>query len=1213
MKKIKLLKVIPFFATVGLIAPIPFIGVTNQINTLNIMSNNLSSNTSNSEIINTNKQHIGFVEKTTKHGILNYALDTTNQIVNSNSSISSYSHFGTLLWQYNFRDSNFFNQIGATQGSKVNTEVIETFSIRYNSSFDQVIVYGKTKGSTSGFLFALDAKTGAEVLVSQGDTKYIDSFLVQNRYNQNEKTRLPFTPDILDFDKDGNIVISARQTITNLLTSGIIKISPRTLTISTCKLNNDMFKINTSGTIDDSVLLNDKIAIQSLGHVKDNLHYILFVNSDSTNTTYANAIQEMTIFFVNLNFQNYYSYNATGNKKPIFYNFSRMSKYSNDNTSADKRRITFGKDWTTEGYPKNELDSITEKDNASIHYSIKMNENTLPEKMTINYQNLVSTGFVTHSDTNQFSTISFLHGSTVNNSLSMMSRISVDSSKFTNQLEISKTEVGNILSTDAKVNLTTRLFKEKNNSTENFWYLFNSFTFDTINNAAYATIAYNAENTGIKSSIIRIDLNTMEYNGLNTINITTGIKERYLDGGIISFSDTKGKTRLMLQSVENTTPTLIGMYSDNTNITNVSDFTIGNIDIPTLNNPQDLAQSKQLLAKLPQDLTDQEILSLIEYGNGYTKETTTKNKSTTSTTLVKSYRVSLEKKNDQNFFADNDKGTLKFTAVANFKKWWDPNSNEYYQINIPTQTITNFYTNNSLSIKQVIGPEIDSQKYREVQNLIETVYPSNVTKEQIYNNFFVFGSTTNTMITTSNIEIKKATYNPNETMNNNIYILAFADDNTGILTIKYKNPHTSNTLDAQYSSGVNSYIFNRKLNNYDEIKINEQKLASLSSSKTLYELTKTDILNALTISSGYSTNLDNWNITGVGSNSTLDDAWEGTPNITISYIRRPNVDPDESIKPTFNEITINSTNTKFIPLKSVFSNYKKIENTSSGLFSFNSQVANKLIQNRQAEEIINEISSGNLDIFKNSLIIKNDLIDYNNLEIRLISNQGDSLQYGIKIPEDAQTNITFGNTKLKLNNDIVNKINSNNDTTSPTNETFTLFVITLTITRTNFQWNHNLSSDSSSVKASSIKISNPYQNLPSKYMEKFTKDSSQGYIQFQNETQLLSIPNAVNDPYSNYVIKNVDLSSNDFNGVLLVSYDLYYPELQASRIATMSISGFLSTTIIIAFWSSLIILIGIIIASIWISIHVAKSKDKKYKVFSSNNFYKNFKKSKKIK
>ena len=190
-----------------------------------------------------------------------------------------------------------------------------------------------------------------------------------------------------------------------------------------------------------------------------------------------------------------------------------------------------------------------------------------------------------------------------------------------------------------------------------------------------------------------------------------------------------------------------------------------------------------------------------------------------------------------------------------------------------------------------------------------------------------------------------------------------------------------------------------------------------------------------------------------------------------------------------------------------------------------------------------------------------------------------------------------------------------------------------------FEWKNDIGGNktfsSASTKQANLGVNKLSVVLPSEYVDRYEKQDGIGYLDFQEKTQLLKLPEGsyIGTPstvianstvvlnnsttresdLSQFIVTNIDLVPDDENGIVTASYTLYYPKLNTYRVASLSLRGFTSINDIIAFWMVIAVLVAIILFSVWLAAHIIKKEKKKNTVFSTKEFYKNFKKVKEVK
>lgn len=1103
------------------------------LNTNNIISINQNINSTDTKAaINTFDSLKDYSQLNTSKGYLQINVDTNNPIKSSTSSIKLISFYGSLIWQYDLKNSNFLNLIGGEANKKINEETLKDLKIQYNENQNYIVVYGHTTGATKSFLFVLNPDTGSEFTSSGSD---YNKYLLAYKKDGKETNKLPSQIDIIGFNQKDYFYVSSYATLNELKQNGLYKISYPALNSSVEKLNSTYF---TSGT--NSAFKTDDATLVGLGYLDKNIHYLLFGNKlgDANNKSDETLVDELSLVLTNENMEPF-----NNGTKALSIN---MSSKTNGVFNSDS---STGGTWGTFG------------DTSSNKHSIP----TSGDQQT-KLKNL-STKPVVQSDNSKMY-LGFV-SNTFNVSLSFT---------YTSlQGDLTLTDFNGILdanSSDAKSYDTSKS-------------QVSSVAIDTNQNKIYVAFKTGNKPIGLfdpKTKTVTID---------NLISSEVTNQNTYLDSNIIWFGD-NNSSQLLLAKTTDTNQKIYGLYNDSSSTNN--GFKLKEISMPTLKDLNQTVASNNLSNLLPADYTDTNIESLIQY-EGYTQITD-------NTTIGENqFKVTYSNTSDPNYKADNANGILSFQPTVTFKKWWTTTGT--YDVKLSTLTLSNLTKDSDKVFRPVSSSDVNSEKWTKQQEILNSKYANQITAQEIIDYFFIFGPKVS--INASNVQINYVENNKStpSIVADNIYITATVNNNEGTMRVVYENPIKTNSTNAIDNTG--NYVFNFKNNisSYNKIQVNQTLYNSLRTSKSLVGVTKQDIINVLDLSSGYSTALKDWEVSGLydGNNVNDVDIWNGIPNITVKYLKREGIDPDDSVLPDSsipnnNNLKINSTIGNFISLKSQFTTYTTNDNEdgylTNGLFKFNLTHANGLASGQSLESVKNKLDN----ILSPSLTIKNNVVDYQSVKKEILEADDNHMLIRLSIPKDTTTNIIFGDAYLKLN-DTVNTLIENESTTKGMFDTLD---INLTIKDVNYALNYDLGKYTSSVSKGDIPtMNNVGFVLPSSYLEKYSMDNQNSYTDWNNQVNLLSAQNNGASSYDNYNIEQVILTADDADGSIKVSYKLDFYDLGVKRIVDLKITGFLSTFWVTFFWLSLIILITAIIMIIWIIIHYNKKNKKEFKLWSTKD------------
>ncbi|MDE5553309.1 MAG: hypothetical protein K2I67_02065, partial [Malacoplasma sp.] len=240
------------------------------------------------------------------------------------------------------------------------------------------------------------------------------------------------------------------------------------------------------------------------------------------------------------------------------------------------------------------------------------------------------------------------------------------------------------------------------------------------------------------------------------------------------------------------------------------------ITVPEIEDYKKIATENGLYSKLPSDISDtdaQNVLKIKNYDNS-------------------DYSVSLVK---NTLVPNNEEGTISFALNLSIKRWWDKAHQGMFQ-STRNVILTGFPTISSQKFQLVTNASIDADKYKGVYNFQQNTYLSNLTKKEILDYFISYGSGLN--------------FNENDISLNNdnsqAQIKATTDNNTGILAISYNITANQNktSLNKEYISGEKTWEFNKRLNNYRQLQLNNVLISNFKGSKYAGDISLDDLVSS---------------------------------------------------------------------------------------------------------------------------------------------------------------------------------------------------------------------------------------------------------------------------------------------------------------------------------------------------------------------------------
>lgn len=682
---------------------------------------------------------------------------------------------------------------------------------------------------------------------------------------------------------------------------------------------------------------------------------------------------------------------------------------------------------------------------------------------------------------------------------------------------------------------------------------------------------------------------------------------KFYDAQLTSFLPTQNNSQLYINKFENNTQNIYGYKITMNNGTYVSGQE-ETITKPIIKDFDEVANSKNLKNKLPQDLTDDELKSVLEIQNY--------NQSDYSVELVA-----------DTVNASNDKGTVNYSLNVSIKKWWDQSSSDKYNLTYDVN-LTGLLTNDKLRFELVTNDWIDLQKYNKIQELRKTIFlegkTNSLTKQDILNYFISYGN--GLTFTTSDISLNGDIQDAQ--------IKATTNVNTGVLRIEYeiKNNQDKTSLSSSYKSGSYEWTFDKKLNDWNQIVIDSNKFDNLKQSKYPSEITLKDLVDAIDFSTsglGYSNDLSKWEWIpkyNESSQEYVDNQLNGILEGTLNYKRDIN-DPDESsLSADKSKITI-SSNTNVSNGNHYGGGFKKLDQyifdydennliINQSAIKYDEQLAKTIASAYEKDEAIN-----NLDyIVEQIAYTKNNWI--NSKDIKYEINQktsNDLLVIDLYIPNDVQMNLPIvSSNQLTLNSYWVQSLKNKNA------NFFDKQTVELEISKAKFNWTiQNLDTTNSVIKLSDLKnssLNNYKRKLPSVLVSDMKSSNN---IEFQKMSNLLDLSNVsttdVNfgsyntngDNQDSFVVDSIRLIPNDNTGELTAYYTLVYPNLNnISKVAEITIKGFDSNNTTMWIWIGVIIGVMLLTISILITVFHLRTRHKKDKVWSTKEYSKFLKKTK---
>lgn len=726
-------------------------------------------------------------------------------------------------------------------------------------------------------------------------------------------------------------------------------------------------------------------------------------------------------------------------------------------------------------------------------------------------------------------------------------------------------------------------------------------------------------------------------NGLNKYSLSSSASS------LISNDEHSKNSKISIFNVTDNTTSLTnlvtikdGIIKGLKNISSINNQTnLISVEKPVISDFNSYATQLKYNDKLAADLTNEDVIKLLNVSN------LTSDKYNTE--LVKLDGTEYTVGESKRFVADNINGTIDFRFKLNIKNWWSDST--FYSRILPASSVNVFRKYNDMIFQLVTISSIDKNKYDKQQEILSTKYATDITSNEILEYFINQGKGVG--ITESDINIYTINESGQQTgsKDENKQINVKEDINTGIVTIEYliKKNEGSTSIGESNIRGSAEFKTNKKLDDYKQISAETSKLLSLKKEKSVLDITSADLINVLSLSNGYSQKVNQWSWKQKNVNYSkewINDIVNGNLNGTLSYIKDNNVPDkvlDSHLSVSFSSTNYGQTNvengTGFLTLADKFGKFEG-ENLSNPFFEVDSVLANSWSVTKNKEEISQEFGKEISKFVKT----KNPWIDVTKLSWTIDESKStdNNVHIVIQLQPNTGTNIQLSDgSNLVLTQDWVDALKANANSA----KLFEPIEIDLGASLAVFEWKNDIGGNktfsSASTKQANLGVNKLSVVLPSEYVDRYEKQDGIGYLDFQEKTQLLKLPEGsyIGTPstvianstvvlnnsttrqsdLSQFIVTNIDLVPDDENGIVTASYTLYYPKLNTYRVASLSLRGFTSINDIIAFWMVIAVLVAIILFSVWLAAHIIKKEKKKNTVFSTKEFYKNFKKVKEVK
>lgn len=730
---------------------------------------------------------------------------------------------------------------------------------------------------------------------------------------------------------------------------------------------------------------------------------------------------------------------------------------------------------------------------------------------------------------------------------------------------------------------------------------------DNKNNAFYVSGFEKKANNGNQNKIdfLKNKITIYKFNATTgQISASSVIDNTYTDKKAITnisiINDPKNKeTKTALVKESKIYETSINRFTTTTTISDISQLKyLIDINDSTKNTPtsssweklikEDYKQSvtNEIKSKLPSDVSEDYIKSLIKYKNGNSEV------QITNSLKILNTQSNFELSGTKRILYNNATGNLKAIVESSLKKWWyklDDNSEFSRFLDETEIQIEGFSKISDLSFRLVISAEVDSTKWNKIQNdYLGKVLPSSLTEQNIIDTFFVKGEKINILtsdIEKVNVDENNSTLSFSSTKSTQvkkpIYVL-YSNQN-GTIEIKYDlSSKSSPSMPSNNVIGSHVYDGFLSTNSTGQIIINQTKFTELKKKRLSNQFSVEDILSVIEAPNIYDTSdVNKWELkykNNYDTNAFKSDLINGRANFTFKYLKPTDfpVIIDES-KYTI-EVSSEQTS-QDVSLKVDGNGTQKIldyiwDDRTPSLISFDQNQANIITGYKTLEEIKKDIDS----ILAETIFINNRWFDTNQL-VATINNSEEK-------DKQVKFDLSFKDNKIISNIDIFNNEGKKiklvfdqslrDEIVKKQSNIFDIPQITFNYDLLNFNWKYGLSSDSGNFieiyfndlldKVNEERIKQGLEILqfnlsisPSKFLENL------GNKNFNDYFPLISLNDESdkNQPWY-YEMSKIEIIPNDENGTISIRYELVYPNLSTStqvyKNPEVKIIGFKSET-----------------------------------------------------
>lgn len=967
---------------------------------------------------------------------------------------------------------------------------IKSIHVKYNSFIDTIFVYGSVTNSSNAsksFLFQIYAQTGKPYLINNTNSSSILS----------DSNGLTSNIDSLIFDKGESAFIAFDSNQNYATFNGIMKFS---------YTNYSSLKVNSSD-IKNFIQNNQQDATRTI-----------------TNNKLIKAINLSNGFF------GIYKY----------YEETEQSASVTKTGTVTNKKIVFAIfDWQLKKLT-NDLEIYTENNSTQNIVSIS----------SVNLIDIINDSFVILNSDNTYTI-------TLNLVEPILSSSNYNETQnnfgFSNKLRF-------INFTYPSSNTLASLTLNEIDNTSNY---ISSLKMDYNTNKIFG-ITYSNPSKLLSPKLFSFDLSTKKaievsnFNNGNTSNNSTLVNIFPIHS---SLSYDKQKSFLIKQIVDfnsdnntliTTTSSIASLNYYSSDVTSSGEtFTENNqkqLYESSINNVQEELSNSEFIKKLPSDISESDVLSLIKLEvNG-----------NQNSDLLQSITLLAVEGTNNKLVANNTNGTLKINIEVKVKNWWNPTSS--FSTLTKEIELTGFSTISKLEFKLITKETDDQTKWNAIQEYKNSL-PSSITQQNIIDSFIYKGE--NLKIDAENVKIFNSdASSQEESALPQTYISVYPDDSRGTLKITYNlNDISSPSVGQSNLTGSFTYEGFVKTSGWSQVSINNDIFKQFKN-QLPYQITKEEIISSLNIGSSYKTSPEYWILLfndDVNSEQYINNMFNGTINFTLKYNKELDGSVPTSVTDEMLSVSVTSEN-------EIGQGFIKLSDYIGENLYLDTNLADIKTSSLKLNEVMANLSS----ILDQTIVVPNGWIDPSKIyDVSKKEESPNSVTYNLNVKNEFPSNIQVldanGNKQnITIDSKWLNKINE----VKP-NYFMGVHEIKYNIDLTDYDWNYDsISKDDSTISLQNLfEESNASQKgynyrfqLPSDFVNSFESDPLKGQISFQNTFELIKpystniVNNYVLNSYASskitdpgyYEIDKVTLIPNDQLGIVIANYVIRYPNLQTA-------------------------------------------------------------------